>query len=73
MRKEQPALRLGDVRFFQAEDGKIGFSRSYEGEGVKIYVNQSSNHWEIPEGNVLMSHWLQNQSIAPGGFCIMED
>ena len=73
LRKEQPALRLGDVRFFQAGDRKIGFSRSYEGKSVKIYVNQSSNHWEIPEGNVLMSHWLQNQSIAPGGYCIMED
>ena len=73
LRKEWPALRLGDVRFFQAGDGKIGFSRSYEGKGVKVYVNQGSNHWEIPEGNVLMSHWLQNQSIAPGGFCIMED
>ncbi len=72
LKKTTPALQLGDIRFFQAGQGKIGFTRSYEGKSVKIYVNQSGGHWQIPEGNILMSHWLQNGALAPGGFCIME-
>ena len=73
LRKEQPALRLGDIRFFQSGGGKLGFSRSYEGKVVKIYVNQSSGNWDIPAGNVLMCHWIKDHCIAPGGFCIVEE
>ena len=73
LRKEHPALQLGDIQFFQAEEGKIGFSRSYAGKSARIYVNQSGSNWDIPEGIVLMSHRLNRQALAPGGFCIMED
>ena len=72
LRQQSEALRLGDIRFFQAEEGKVGFIRSYEGKTVKIYVNQSKGNWDIPEGTVLMSHWLNGGALAPGGFCIME-
>ena len=73
LRKDHAALRLGNIQFFQADLGKLGFTRSYEDKSVKIYVNQSSGDWDIPAGTVLMSHWLNNQTLAPGGFCIMED
>jgi len=73
LRKEHTALRLGDIRFFQAGEEKIGFCRSYAGKSVKIYVNQSTGNWHIPEGNILMCHWLNSQMLAPGGFCITED
>jgi hypothetical protein len=73
LRKEHPTLQLGDIRFTQAGQGKISFVRSYKGQSVKIYVNQSSSHWEIPKHKVLMSHWLNNGVLDPGGFCIMED
>ena len=73
LRKEYPALQRGDVRFFQAGQGKIGFTRSYEDKTLKIYVNQSGGNWDIPEGAVLMSHWRSGQALAPGGFCIQEE
>ena len=73
LRKEHPALQLGDIRFFQAGNGKIGFSRFYADKTIKIYVNQNSGNWDIPEGTVLMSHRLNGQALAPGGFCITED
>ena len=72
LRRQSEALRLGDIRFFQAEEGKVGFIRSYEGKTVKIYVNQSNGNWDIPEDAVLMSHRLNGGALVPGGFCVME-
>ena len=68
LRKDYAALRLGDIQFFQAGQGKIGFMRHYDGNSVKIYVNQSSAAWEIPEGSILMSHRLRGCTLISGGF-----
>ena len=78
LRKQNPALRLGDLEFFQAGCQKLGFRRSHEGQTVRIYVNQSKEPWDIPSGKLLYGHnmrtvaptWL---SLGPGGFCITED
>ena len=77
LRKDAEPLRLGDIQFFQSGDQKLGFSRSYEGKQVKIYVNRSSDPWDVPAGKILLGHnmhtvapdWL---SIGPMGFCIVE-
>ena len=73
LRKDHPALQMGDIQFFQACHGKIGFIRRYDGQTLKIYVNRSGANWDIPIGNTLMGHWLNGDSIAPGGFCIREE
>ena len=78
LRKEQDALRLGELEFFQASDQKLGFSRSFEGCKLRIYVNRSSDTWEVPAGKVLYGHnlhtvaptWL---SVGPMGFCLTEE
>ena len=78
LRKEHAALRLGDLEFFHAADQKLGFSRSWEGHKLRIYVNRSNDTWEVPAGQVLYGHnlhtvaptWL---SVGPMGFCITED
>ena len=71
-------LRLGDLEFFQAGDQKIGFSRSLNGRKLRIYVNRSSDEWEVPAGRLLYGYqlltvaptWL---SISPMGFCAVEE
>ena len=73
LRKGQPVLQVGDIRFFSAIDRKIGFRRSFDGTSLLVYVNQNDVAWNIPEGNVLMSHLLRGCSLMPGGFCIMEE
>ena len=78
LRKQQEALRLGDLEFFQAGDQKLGFSRSYNGSKVRIYVNRSSDVWEIPAGKILYGHNLRTVAptwlcVGPMGFCITED
>ncbi len=78
LRKSQEALRLGDIEFFQAGDQKIGFSRSLNGTKLRIYVNRSSDPWEIPSGKVLYGHNLHTVApdwlaLAPMGFCITEE
>ena len=78
LRKEQEALRLGNLEFFQADDQKLGFLRTYNGKKLRIYVNRSGDLWEVSAGRVLYGHnmrtvaptWL---TIGPMGFCIAED
>ncbi len=78
LRRELEALRLGDLQFFRAEGGKVGFSRSYAGRTVRIYVNHSSEAWELPAAQVLYGHNLRTAApdwmlLEPMGFCIMEE
>ena len=78
LRKEIPALRYGDIRFFSAGDRRLGFTRSYEGKTYRIYCNRSADNWEIPAGKLVMGcnlhivapDWL---TLGPRGFCITED
>jgi len=78
LRNAQPALRLGDIQFFQAGDSRLGFSRSHDGKTFRIYVNKSLDIWEVPAGRLLLGHNLRTVapdwlSIAPGGFCLVEE
>ena len=78
LRKDHPALRLGDIRFFQAGDKHLGFSRSYEGKTLRIYCNRSADSWEIPAGKLLLGYNLQVVApdwltVGPRGFCILEE
>lgn len=78
LRREHEALRLGDISFFTAEDKHIGFTRSYQGETLRIYCNRSGDAWEVPSGRLVMGYNLQIVApdwltLGPRGFCITED
>ena len=78
LRKEQEALRLGDIEFFQAGDKKLGFIRRLGEKTVRIYVNRSEDTWEVPAGRLLYGHNLRNAAptwltLSHMGFCITED
>ncbi len=73
LKKELDVLRLGDIRFFCFENGKIGFSRVLSGTKVNIYVNRSDAPWAISDGRVLFEHNLQGAVLAPMGFCITKE
>lgn len=78
LRKEQEVLRLGNIQFFQAGDRKIGFSRTYGGKTLRVYLNRSYDHWDIPAGQVLLGHNLRTVapswvSLSSMGFCITEE
>ena len=78
IRKREEALRLGDIEFFYNADRRLGFSRTFNGRNLKIYVNRNADPWEIPAGRVLLGHNLQTvtpdgMSLAPMGFCITEE
>ena len=78
LRKQCPALRFGDIRFFCAGDGRIGFCRSYAEQSLKIYANRSLDTWEVPSGKLIMGNNLRTVapdwlSVAPGGFCLVEE
>ena len=78
LRKEQEALRLGNIQFFQYGDKHLGFSRSYGGKTLKVYCNRSGDPWDIPAGRVVFGYNLQTVApdwltLGPRGFCISED
>ena len=78
LKKNNPALRLGDIQFFQAGDKHLGFTRSYEGKTLRVYCNRSADIWEIPSGKLLLGYNLQVVApdwltVGPRGFCIVED
>ena len=78
MRKNSPALRLGGIEFFEAQEQRIGFTRTLRGEQVKIYVNRSRDDWEISvSGRILYGHNLRTVApnvicVGPMGFCAVQ-
>lgn len=72
LRKDNEALRLGNIRFFCAENGKLGFSRTFHGRELRIYVNRSNSSWHIPKGKVLYAYNLAD-TLASMGYCVMEE
>ena len=73
LRKEFEALRTGELTFFHAGGGRLGYTRSLNGQHVKIYANRSGEPWEIPTGKVLLHHGLQAGNLFPMGICITEE
>ena len=78
LRKDQEALRLGDISFFQAGDKHLGFTRTYGDTTLRVYCNRSGDAWEIPAGEVVLGYNLQTVApdwltLAPRGFCIVEE
>ena len=77
LRKNCEALRLGDIRFFEAGDKHLGYTRTYNGKSVKVYVNRSGDPWEIPYSPMILGCNLQTVApdwltLAPRGFCVVE-
>ena len=78
LRKDCPALRLGDIRFFRASGGQLGFRRSWEGKTVSVFCNRSGKEWALPQGRLLLGCGLalvagDAMTLGPGGFCVVED
>ena len=78
LRKTCQALRLGNIDFFKSDDRRIGFTRSYEGSTVRVYLNRGSEPWEIPTGKLIYGHNIRTlaaDSIVLGykGFCVIEE
>ena len=78
LRGDYEALRLGDIRFFEAGDKRVGFCRTYNGKSVHVYVNRSGDPWDVQPGKVIFGCNLQTiaedcLTLAPYGFCLVEE
>lgn len=78
MRREHEALRLGDIRFFEAGEKHVGFTRSYQGQTYRVYCNRSGDPWRVPAGNLVLGYQLQVVAadwltIGPRGFCVTKE
>ena len=78
LRNTCPALRSGSIRFFQATNQQVGFTRICDEQKLRIYVNRGVDDWELPTGKVLLAHNLRTVSydslcLAPMGYCVVAD
>lgn len=58
MRKKYLPLRLGNIRFLQAENGRIVFCREYGGKQITVRINRTGEYWK---------------NLPPMGFDIWEE
>jgi glycosidase len=77
LRQAESALRLGDIQFFRADGGALGFTRSHNGRRIHICVNMGRSNWVLPGRKILLQHNLQTHSreqlvLAPMGWCVLE-
>ena len=78
LRSRSDALRFGDIRFFQADDHRLGFIRRHGVSCLKVFCNCSGDPWDIPAGRILLGHNLRTVAsdrlmLAPNGFCAIEE
>ena len=78
LRKDNETLRLGDIQFFQAGDQKLGFTRTYNGKTLRIYINRSPDNWDVSTGKLLLGNHLHTVApnwltLAPMGMCVVEN
>ena len=71
LRKRYAPLQTGDTEFQTAVGGRVSFSRKDGQTEIRIYVNQSVEAWELPQGEVLLSHNCDIRCLSPMGYCIM--
>ena len=78
LRGKYASLRLGDIRFQEAGDKHLAFSRTYSGKTITVYVNRSGDSWDVRPGRVIYGYNLQTVAedcltLAPRGFCLVEE
>ena len=78
LRNETPALRRGDIQFFRADSGKVGFTRSCNGEKITVCINCGSEDWAVSAGKLLLGQNIGTAAeklltLAPMGFCVVEE
>lgn len=76
LRRNCEPLRRGDIRFFQYSNMQIGFTRSWGGQTVRVYVNRGSDDWEVPVGRILLGcnmHTVARDALVLGhnGYCVV--
>ena len=77
LKKQEPALRRGDVTVLEAGGGRLMFLRRWEDETLAVCCNKSEEPWELPHGGQLLfggnlsSYLPQKLVLAPGGYCLV--
>ena len=76
LKKEFPALKLGDVRVLEAGQGRVAFRRRAKEQTACVYVNRSHEVWHLPEDMTLaFGHGVDfngaGHSLERDGFCLL--
>ena len=78
LKKENPALRRGDVTVLEAGGGRILFLRKHEGQTFAVCCNRAAEPWRLPSGGRLrLGGGLLECSedfvvLDSDGYCVIE-
>ena len=78
LRKENPALCRGDIRFLRWGGGVLEFTRTHQGKTVRVCVNNSSESKTFAPGKLLFGQEIhradeETVTLRPMGACILEE
>ena len=78
IRRQFAALRLGNLQFFQAGGGRIGFTRNLNNQTIRVCINCSEETWSVTPGRILSGQNLtevckEQIDLGPMGYCILEE
>jgi alpha-glucosidase len=75
LRKDYPALRLGDFVALRAKPPLLRFDRTYEGQTIRCLFNLSQTPVSVPvvKGKILHARGAETRGqLAPLGFCLFQ-
>lgn len=78
LKRDNPALRYGDVTVLECGGGRIMFLRRCEKQQLAVCCNQSHETWSVRHsgqvlfGGNLCEYMPKTVTLARGGYCVME-
>lgn len=78
LKRDNPALRCGDVTVLESGGGRIMFLRRCEKQQLVVCSNQSHEPWSVRHsgqvlfGGNLCEYMPKTVTLARGGYCVME-
>ncbi len=78
LKRDNPALRCGDITVLESGGGRIMFLRRCNEQSVVICCNQSHEPWSVRHsgrllfGGNLSEYMPKTVTLARGGYCVME-
>ncbi len=77
LKNSLPTLQRGNIRIIEAGQGRLTYVRQTAEGSSLIYVNRTSEEWELPQGGSLLfgrglNYTGNRVTLLPHGFCILE-
>jgi len=71
LRRQYPALRRGDWKTLVCQDGLYAFQRTYQGDTIDVWLNNSETSQTVGiEGRIMLEDGYRDGKLAPYGYAV---